>query len=283
MDPRWWPELPIVVASSFVIGWVWAGLGFWLRVLLRSARQIPRANRFFAPHLWPWRSGLSGYALLAAAPTGLAFFTSAIIDAHPVGLGLIAGVLAFLCVYGTCASLMFSMDAAQEFITAVGPHVLLIARLGLGFLATFATVVFVFAMLFHSVYEADRFAFSDAPSPELAFGELLYFSLMTITTASSSVQPVSGLAKWLVAAEVVMGVLLLVGIVGVFFAGAAPTFSPHGRPEATTLSATQSAASQSSGGDHPTLPKPSLDDQVGAVSAGAPVNTSIRDSETGPT
>src|SRR5207249_1739223 len=100
----------------------------------------------------------------------------------------------------------------------------------MGFLLTYRRAVSIFAWLFVWTYSADKAAFTGTPpsfsvgevfkpAPSLAVGEFFFFSLTTITTVGlSPIHPVSALAEFLVSLELVLGLVLIVGVFGVFVA-----------------------------------------------------------------
>ena len=209
-------------------------------VYILAARVLFPKLDFLRADRQPWNLPRRVIAAVLATPLALYGLVAGIHN-YDLGMGLFFAALTFLAMYSTCRTLWFTMDAAQEFLLLVEPYIRAIARLAIGFLVTYMLVVLGFAWLYQSIYQADPAAFTDAPpSAALAIGELIFFSLTTITTVGLSlIHPASVLAKFLVSAELVTGLVLIIGVFGVFIAQLAPTIDDV---RAAALAEAQAAA-----------------------------------------
>jgi hypothetical protein len=204
-----------------MLGWLSVLLAFLGRVYANWLALV--SHRFLAANHWFWRSPIwqidhrSG-ATIAAIPIGLYFLVEGT-HAYNIVLGAVAGGTTFAALYLAFRLIWFSVDAAEDFLLYIDPYLAAVAGKCTGFLVTYLIVVGGYAAFFGWLYEKDPSAFSGGPVSGNSSGEFMFYSLTTITSVGlSAIHPETPIAKIATGSELLTGLILLVGVFGVFVA-----------------------------------------------------------------
>lgn len=169
-------------------------------------------------------AALLGAGLGAAA--GVYFATSPSPSAHSpaaaplVAAGMLGGLIAALP--GRAVGLRFR--PAVLFFEDLWPYLSEMAVPLAAFGVGYACLTVAFAGFYGTVWRLDRSAFEGLPV-HTGFWDFVFFSLMTASSANTSVSAVSGAAQVLVALEVTLGLGWLIVVFGALSAHLAPRLS----------------------------------------------------------